>query len=281
MIMNTLIPGSTVPSSIMFLETPMATRSLVSSPLPQHRLFPDDTAVPDDIVSPVPSRSVLAPSVALASPVATQCPMTPPPMSASSASSASSSATESSSSSLSSSRAHYDFRHDRSRAPLPAHENDFNLVDMTPPPRPIPVIAPEVDSDLSDDEYNVQSDSHIITDILLKNQLIIKEDNTTLTPHMINYFTAAIERFHVERLHGIYQETNLSRYKVFTNYTDTPGYNRVDIALFGWSPSYPLVNYGGVNLHSAKAHLPSLTLLQVLVAFSSKQTEQRPLLKYH
>ena len=133
--------------------------------------LPDDTVVPDDIVSPVPSRSVLAPSVALASPVAPQCPMTPPPMSASSASSASSSATESSSSSLSSSRAHYDFRHDRSRAPLPAHENDFNLVDMTPPPRPIPVIAPEIDSDLSDDEYNVQSDSHIITDILLKNQL--------------------------------------------------------------------------------------------------------------
>jgi hypothetical protein len=30
---------------------------------------------------------------------------------------------------------------------------------------------------------------------------------------------------------------------VYTNFTDTPGHNRVDLALFGWSPSYPLVNY--------------------------------------
>ena len=106
-----------------------------------------------------------------ASPVAPQCPMTPPPRSAISASS---SATESSSSSSSSTRAHYDFRHDRSRAPLPAHDIEFNLIDLTPPHRSIPVIAPEVDSDLSDDEYDVESDSHIITQILLTNQLVIQ-----------------------------------------------------------------------------------------------------------
>ena len=95
-------------------------------------------------------------------------------------------------------------------------------------------------SKLSDeDEYNVESDNHIINEVLLQNQLVMQAENMTLTPYMIKYITVAINRFHIESVHGPYRETNLAMYKVFTNYTDTPGDNRVDLAILGWSPSYP------------------------------------------
>jgi hypothetical protein len=196
----------------------------------------DDTNVPDNTTPPEPLHS-LTESVAPSTPSTSTCPMTPPAMSASSASSSSSA----SSASSTSSRAQYDFRHDRTRAPIPAHEVEYNLVDLTPPRQHIPVIAPTTDSD---DEYDIESDNHIITMVLLDNQLVVHNDDTTLTPHMINYFNVAIDRFHVDDVHGPYQDYNLSRYKVYTTFVENTGHYRVDLALFGWSPSYPLVNYG-------------------------------------
>jgi hypothetical protein len=82
---------------------------------------------------------------------------------------------------------------------------------LTPPHRPIPVIAPDVDSDSSDDEYDVGSDSHTITKILLTNQLVIQEDKSPLTPHLLNYFTVAVDRFHVDSIHGTYHIPFLPR----------------------------------------------------------------------
>ena len=234
--MRTQTPGSMVHSSIMYHVTVMVIHGVFttssSSPLQ------DDIASPDDIADPVPSYSLTASSVVPASPVASQCSMTPPTMSASSAFSSDAST------SSSSTRAHYDFRHDTSRAPMPAHEVQYNLLNLTPPPRPIPVVSTEVDSDLSDEEYNVDSDNNTIIMVLVENQLVVQSDHTTLTQHMIDYFRVAVDCFHVDGIYGTYQEHNLALYKVFTNFTDAPGHYRTHLALFGWSPSYPLVNYG-------------------------------------
>ena len=145
-------------------------------------------------------------------------------------------------SSSSSSSSTYNYESDIARTLLPVTEQDFNILDLTPSKKPIPVI---LSTDSDEDTYLEDADATLMYDVLLYNDLIIRNDVTSFTHQNKVYITFVISNFHITEVHGSYKEDALKSYLQYTRFYPNPlaGAQRVDIALFNWSPSYPLYVY--------------------------------------